>query len=170
VSRVLPAEQSNASQGKSHHSAPQMPKLVADVQKTDVSPVHQQQCSPCPFQLWGAISLLYHCFPSQHVAANEPYMGNIVGRSLLLLRRLQGRLRALQCGTCKDHPSSGNSICTPTHQKKVTHPFMVHLHMLLNSPSKDGPGITYILHTMSPHLKRKKLHHGTTKNTLAEAS
>jgi hypothetical protein len=43
-------------------------------------------------------------------------------------------------------------------------------NLSLNSPSKDGPGIMDILHTMSPHLKKRKLHQGITKNTLAEAS
>jgi hypothetical protein len=41
---------------------------------------------------------------------------------------------------------------------------------VLNSPSKDGPGIMYIKHIMSPHLKKRKPHQGITKNTLAEAS
>jgi hypothetical protein len=41
---------------------------------------------------------------------------------------------------------------------------------VLNSPSEDGPGIMHIMHIMSPHLKKRKLHQGITKNTLAEAS
>jgi hypothetical protein len=41
---------------------------------------------------------------------------------------------------------------------------------VLNSPSKDGPGIMYKMHIMSPQLQKRKLHQGITENTLAEAS
>jgi hypothetical protein len=41
---------------------------------------------------------------------------------------------------------------------------------VLNSPSEDGPGIMCIMHIMSPHLQKRKLHQGITENTLAEAS
>jgi hypothetical protein len=59
-------------------------------------------------------------------------------------------------------------LCLPRgSSKQLQRVFVV---VLLNSPSKDGPGIMYILHTMSPHVKRRKLHQGITKNTLAEAS
>jgi hypothetical protein len=44
------------------------------------------------------------------------------------------------------------------------------VYVLLHSPSQDGPGTMYVLHIMSPHLKRRKLHQGITKNTPAEAS